>query len=159
MVAAGAPATIERCKPVFDAVGRHTFVAGTEPWQANALKLCGNFMIAGMMEAFAEALSTLRKAGVDPYVFVDTMSALFGSPVYANYGRIIADERFDPAGFALRLGLKDLRLVLEVAQECAAPMPLASLVRDHMLAAVAQGQADLDWSSMARVVARNAGLP
>jgi len=78
--------------------------------------------------------------------------------VYANYGRIMADEQFTPAGFALTLGLKDVRLVLETAQECAAPMPLASLVRDHLLSAVANGQADLDWSSLARVAARNAGL-
>jgi len=158
VVAAGRPELVEHFRPVFDAVGRQTFVAGAEPWQANAVKLCGNFMIAAMLEAFAEALATLRKAGVDPHLFLDTVSALFASPVYANYGRIMADEQFTPAGFALTLGLKDVRLVLETAQECAAPMPLASLVRDHLLSAVANGQADLDWSSLARVAARNAGL-
>jgi 3-hydroxyisobutyrate dehydrogenase-like beta-hydroxyacid dehydrogenase len=86
------------------------------------------------------------------------MSMLFGSPVYANYGRLIADEKFDPAGFALRLGLKDVRLVLEAAEEFAAPMPLASLLRDHFLSAMAHGQADQDWSSVVRVAARNAGV-
>ena len=101
----------------------------------------------------------MRKAGVDCHLFLETMNALFASPVYANYGRIMADERFEPAGFALKLGLKDVRLVLETAQECASPMPLASLIRDHLLAAVAQGQEDLDWSSISRVIARNAGLP
>jgi len=158
VVAAGAPELIEHYRPVFDGVGRQTFVAGAEPWQANAVKLCGNFMLAAMLEAFSEALATLRKAGVDPHLFLDTMSALFASPVYANYGRIIADQQFAPAGFALKLGLKDVRLVLETAQECAAPMPLASMIRDHLLSAVAQGQGDLDWSSLARVAARNAGL-
>jgi len=159
VVVAGGPAElIERCRPVFDAIGRQTFVAGSEPWQANALKLCGNFMIASMLETFAEAFTTMRKAGVDPHLFLDTMSALFASPVYASYGRILADHQFDPAGFALTLGLKDVRLVLETAQECASPMPFASLIRDHMLAALAQGQGDLDWSSILRVVERNAGL-
>jgi 3-hydroxyisobutyrate dehydrogenase-like beta-hydroxyacid dehydrogenase len=62
------------------------------------------------------------------------------------------------AGFALKLALKDMRLALETAGECAAPMPLASLIRDHFLSAMAHGQAELDWSSMARVLARNAGL-
>jgi 3-hydroxyisobutyrate dehydrogenase-like beta-hydroxyacid dehydrogenase len=122
------------------------------------VKLCGNFMIASMMEAFGEAFATLRKADVAPHVFLEVMNTLFASPVYGNYGRIIAEEKFEPAGFTLRLGLKDMRLMLQTAEECASPMPLASLVRDHMLAGVAQGQSEKDWSSVAQVVARNAGL-
>ncbi len=158
VVTAGAADLIDRCRPVFDAIGRQTFVAGAEPWQANALKLCGNFMIASVLETFAEAFTTMRKAGVDHHLFLETMNSLFASPVYAGYGKIMADEQFEPAGFALKLGLKDVRLVLQTAEECASPMPLASLIRDHLLAAVAQGQEDLDWSSISRVIARNAGL-
>jgi 3-hydroxyisobutyrate dehydrogenase-like beta-hydroxyacid dehydrogenase len=159
VVAGGAANRVERCRPLFDAIGRMTVIAGPDPWQANAVKLCGNFMIASMMEAFAEAYATLRKSGVDPHLFLEVMNGLFNSPVYANYGRIIADRQFEPPGFALKLGLKDMRLALETAQECASPMPLAGLVRDHLLAALAQGQGEMDWSSLARVVARNSGLP
>jgi len=158
VVAAGPAKLVEHCRPWFDAIGRQTTVVGAEPWQANAVKLCGNFMLASMIEAFSEAFATLRKAGVDPHAFLEIMNSLFGSPVYANYGRIIADESFEPAGFELKLGLKDVRLVLETALECQSPMPLASLLRDHLLAALAQGQGDLDWSSVARVLAKGAGL-
>jgi 3-hydroxyisobutyrate dehydrogenase-like beta-hydroxyacid dehydrogenase len=158
VVAAGDSTLITRFQPLFDAIGRQTFVAGSEPWQANTVKLCGNFMIAAMLETFGEAYATLRKAKVDPHLFLDVMNELFGSPVYASYGRIIADEKFSPAGFALPLGLKDVRLILEMAQDCAAPMPIASLIRDRMLTAVAMGQSELDWSSVAKVSARNAGL-
>lgn len=158
VVAAGPDALVERCRPLFDAIGRMTFVAGAEPWQANTVKLCGNFMIASMLETFGEAFATLRKSKVNPHLFLEVMNALFGSPVYANYGRIVADEKFEPAGFALRLGLKDARLMLETAQECESPMPLASLICDHLLSGVAQGQSELDWSSVARVIARDAGL-
>jgi 3-hydroxyisobutyrate dehydrogenase-like beta-hydroxyacid dehydrogenase len=158
VVAAGSKDVIDRCQEVFDAIGRQTFVAGQEPWQANAVKLCGNFMIASMIESFGEANATLRKGNVDPHLFLEVMNALFASPVYANYGRIIADEQFEPAGFALRLGLKDVRLMVETAQECQAPMPVASLIRDHFLSAMAAGQADQDWSGLARIAARNAGL-
>jgi 3-hydroxyisobutyrate dehydrogenase-like beta-hydroxyacid dehydrogenase len=158
VVPAGDAVAVERCRPVFDAIGRGTFVAGAEPWQANAVKLCGNFMLATMLETFGEAFATLRKAGVEPKLFLDVMNNLFGSPVYANYGRIIADEQFNPAGFALKLGLKDVRLALETAQECASPMPLASVVRDRLLTAFAQGQGDLDWASVARISANAAGL-
>jgi 3-hydroxyisobutyrate dehydrogenase-like beta-hydroxyacid dehydrogenase len=158
VVAAGPSELVELCRPLFEAIGRQTSVAGSEPWQANAVKLCGNFMLLSMIEAFGEAYATLRKAGVEPLVFLEIINGLFASPVYGNYGRMIAAERFEPAGFALKLGLKDMRLALETAQECAAPMPLASLIRDHLLSAVAHGQADLDWSSLARVLSRNAGL-
>jgi 3-hydroxyisobutyrate dehydrogenase-like beta-hydroxyacid dehydrogenase len=158
VVAAGPRDLVERCRPLFDAIGRQTFVVGDEPWQANVAKVCGNFMIASMIEAFGEAYATLRKAGVAPQAFLEIMNTLLGSQVIANYGRIIAQEQFEPAGFALRLGLKDIRLVLAAAEECAAPMPLASLVHDHLLSALAQGQGEMDWSSMTRVLARNAGL-
>jgi len=158
VVAAGPSELVERCRPLFDAIGRQTFVVGTDPSQANAVKLCGNFMIAAMLEAFGEAFATLRKADVLPHTFLEVMSMLFGSPVYSNYGRSIVDEKFEPAGFALRLGLKDVRLVLEAAEEFSSPMPLASLMRDHFLSAMAHGQGDQDWSSVTRVAARNAGI-
>ena len=158
VVAAGSSELVERCRPIFEAIGRQTFVVGAEPWQANVAKVCGNFMIIGIIEALGEAYATLRKAGVAPQTFLEIMDALFRSQFIANYGRIIAEERFEPALFALRLGLKDVRLALAAAEECAAPMPLASLVHDHLLAAFAQGQGELDWSSMTRVLARNAGL-
>jgi 3-hydroxyisobutyrate dehydrogenase-like beta-hydroxyacid dehydrogenase len=158
VVAAGPSESVERCRPLFDAVGRQTFVVGTEPWQANVAKVCGNFLIASMIEGLGEAYATLRKAGVAPQSFLEIMNALFGSQVIANYGRIIAQEQFEPAGFALKLGLKDVRLVLAAAEECAAPMPLAGLVHDHLLSALAQGQGEMDWSSMTQVIARNAGL-
>src|ERR1039458_4722354 len=112
-----------QCRPMFDAIGRQTFVVGSDPSQANAVKLCGNFMIAAMLEAFGEAYATLRKADVLPHTFLEVMSMLFGSPVYANYGRLIADQKFEPAGFALRLGLKDVRLVLQAPQD---------LLQEHM---------------------------
>ena len=155
---AGPHDLMDRCRPLFDALGRATYVIGPEPWQANAVKLCGNFMIISMLESFAEAFAALRKAGVAPQLFVDVINSLFQSPVYGNYGRIMASEQFEPAGFALRLGLKDVRLALQLADECAAPMPAASMIRDHLLSALAHGQGDMDWSSVSRVAARRAGL-
>jgi 3-hydroxyisobutyrate dehydrogenase-like beta-hydroxyacid dehydrogenase len=158
VVAAGAPEHLERCRPIFDAVGRQTVIAGPEPWQANAVKVCGNFMIASMLEAFGEAFAVMRKAGVDPHTFLEAINGLMASPVYAGYGALLADERFLPAGFTLKLALKDANLALATAQECMAPMPMGSLVRDRLLAALANGQGEMDWSSFGLVAARNAGL-
>jgi len=158
VVAAGPHDLIARCQPVFDAIGRQTFIAGDEPWQANAVKLCGNFMIVSMLETFGEAFATMRKCRVSPHLFLDVMNALFASPVYAIYGGMIVEERFDPPAFPLRLGLKDVRLILQAAEESSSPMPIASLIRDHLLSAMAHGQGELDWSSLTLVSKRNAGL-
>jgi 3-hydroxyisobutyrate dehydrogenase-like beta-hydroxyacid dehydrogenase len=158
VLAAGPSDLVERCRPLLDAIGRQTFVVGAEPWQANIAKLCGNFMIASLIEAFGEASATLRKAEIAPEMFLEIMTALFGSPVITNYGRAIVEEAFEPAGFALRLGLKDVRLMLAASEECTAPMPLASVVRDQFISALARGQGEMDWSSVSRVAARAAGL-
>ena len=115
-------------------------------------------MIVSVLESFGESFATLRKANVDPHLFLEIMNAMFGSPVYANYGALIANEKYEPAGFALKLGLKDVRLAMQTAEECASPMPFASVLHDQFVSAVAHGQADMDWASIARVSARNAGL-
>ena len=158
VVVAGESKVIEHHWSLLDAIGRQTFVAGPEPWQANLVKLCGNFMIASMLESFGEAFATMRKAGIDRHLFYNVMNELFASPVYKNYGNIMANEMFEPAGFALRLGLKDVRLVLDAALDLSVAMPFASILRDHLISAIANGQQDLDWSSLAQVSARNAGL-
>jgi 3-hydroxyisobutyrate dehydrogenase-like beta-hydroxyacid dehydrogenase len=54
--------------------------------------------------------------------------------------------------------LKDIRLALAAADARAVPMPVASLVRDHFIEGVAQGESDADWSGLARLAARRAGL-
>ena len=159
VVPAGEAQAVARFQPVFEALGRATFVAGPEAWQANAVKVCGNFMIASVLEAFGEAFATTRKAGVPPDLFLNVMNELFGSVVYKGYGSAIAGGVFEPAGFALKLGLKDVGLVLDAAKELAVPMPFASVLRDQCLSAIANGQGEMDWSSVALVAARNAGLP
>ncbi|MDQ2843445.1 MAG: NAD(P)-dependent oxidoreductase [Acidobacteriota bacterium] len=158
VILAGNDTSVARAKPLADAIGRQTFVAGSEPWQANALKLCGNFMIASMIESFGEAFAVMRKAGIDEHHFLNAMIELFGSPVYKNYGTNVAERKFEPAGFELKLGLKDIKLALEAAEGFGASMPFASILRDHFVSALARGQEKLDWSSLALVSARAAGL-
>ncbi len=159
VVAAGPADAIERCRPLLEAVGRRLVVIGADPPSANTVKLAGNFLIASMLETLAEAFALLRKSGVDPAKFLEIVNgSLFQSPIYESYGKIIAEQRYEPAGFKLLLGLKDVRLLLAAAEAAAAPMPVASLIRDNLLSAVARGQGDIDWASLARVAAQNAGL-
>jgi 3-hydroxyisobutyrate dehydrogenase-like beta-hydroxyacid dehydrogenase len=159
IVAAGPEAQIERCRPLFDAMGQKTFVAGNDAPGANLIKLTGNFLITTVIEGLAESFALVRKAGLDANQFLDILtSSLFNAPIYKTYGALITAEKFEPAGFKLPLGLKDNRLLLAAAEEAAVPMPMASLVRDRFLAALAQGMGESDWSSIARISAKEAGL-
>jgi 3-hydroxyisobutyrate dehydrogenase-like beta-hydroxyacid dehydrogenase len=160
IAAAGDTAVLAHCQPIFDAVGQRTCVIGPVPEMANVVKLSGNFLIATVIESLGEAVALTRKYGIDPHTYIDFLtSTLFSAPVYKVYGGIIADERYQPAGFKMRLGLKDVRLALAAAETVDAPMPFASVVRDNLLAAIGRGMEDMDWSSIARVAAENAGLP
>jgi len=159
IVVAGPAAEVNRSKPVFEALGRGYTIVGEEPWLANVVKLSGNFLIAAALESMGEAFALVRKSGVDARQFLDIVNtALFNSALYANYGGAVAQENFDPPGFKLRLGFKDLRLVQEAAESAAVPMPFAGVLRDRFLTALAHGEGDLDWAAMARVAARQAGL-
>jgi len=159
VVAAGNPTAIEQAKPVLEAIGQRTFVIGPKPEMANVVKLSGNFLISSVIESLGEAMALARKYEIDPHEYVDFLtSTLFAAPVYKTYGGIIADERYQPAGFKMRLGLKDVRLVLAAAEAVEAPMPIASLIRDNLLAALGRGMEDLDWSATAKLAAENAGL-
>jgi 3-hydroxyisobutyrate dehydrogenase-like beta-hydroxyacid dehydrogenase len=148
----------DQMRPLLEALGRAVFFVGTEPWQANLLKLCGNFMIASMMGSFGEAFAAIRKGGGDQRTFFEVMDELFGSPVYKNYGGNIVDQKFEPAGFELKLGLKDIHQLLAATGEINSPMPIASVLRDLLISAMANNQGTLDWSSIARISARSAGL-
>jgi 3-hydroxyisobutyrate dehydrogenase-like beta-hydroxyacid dehydrogenase len=159
VVAAGAPEQLRFCQPLFDALGQRTFVAGADPPAANVIKLAGNFLLTVTIEGLAEAMALVRKHGLDQNAFLDFLTgSLFTAPIYRNYGSMIAADKFEPAGFKLPLGFKDNRLLLADAEECAVPMPLASLVHDRFVAALAQGLGEADWAAIARISYQNAGL-
>jgi len=158
IVAAGKPESVVTCAPLFDVLGQRHFVIGEGAPMANLVKITGNFLIASVIEGLSEGIALVSKAGIDPARFVDILTnTLFGAPVYKTYGAIIADERFQPAGFKAELGNKDVRLALSAAEELKVPMPLASLIADRFLTLIASGGAALDWSAIALVAKRDAG--
>jgi 3-hydroxyisobutyrate dehydrogenase-like beta-hydroxyacid dehydrogenase len=159
IVAAGPSAHIAKCQPLFDAMGQKTFIVGEDATGANVIKLNGNFLITTVIESLAESFALVRKSGLDASQFLEILtSTLFNAPIYKTYGAMIVADKFTPPGFKVPLGLKDNRLLLVAAEEAAVPMPMASLVRDRFLAAMAQGMGELDWASIAKISARESGL-
>ena len=159
IVAAGPAEAVERCRPLLDAMGQGVEIVGADPPAASVVKIAGNFLLASAIEAMGEAFVLVRKHGLDPVRFLEIVNGrLLRSPIYENYGALIAAERYEPAGFRLKHGLKDVRLALDAGGDVAAPLPLASLMWDHYLAALARGWGDVDWAALAKVSAVNAGL-
>jgi 3-hydroxyisobutyrate dehydrogenase-like beta-hydroxyacid dehydrogenase len=146
-------------RPVAEALGQGVFEVGDDPAAANIVKLCGNFLIAAALEAMAEAFTLAEKAGVDRATAYSVLTqTLFANPLYQNYGRVIASETYEPAGFALPLGQKDIGLVQRIGRATHTPLPLASLLLDHLTAARAKGRDYMDWAALALEASEAAGL-
>jgi 3-hydroxyisobutyrate dehydrogenase-like beta-hydroxyacid dehydrogenase len=159
VLAAGPSSALDKATPVLDAIGAKTWRFGEEAHLANVAKLAMNFMIAAAMETMAEAFALGEKHGLKAAdLHALASSTLFAAPVYKNYGQFIVDKAFEPAAFKLPLGLKDMRLALAAGEAVGAPMPLASLLRDNFVDALAHGGAEKDWSGLAEVAFRRAGL-
>ncbi|MCG5258581.1 NAD(P)-dependent oxidoreductase [Cupriavidus gilardii] len=158
ILAAGAAETVAAVQPLFDVLGQKTWYLGERPEQANAAKLAVNFMIASAIGTMGEAVALAQGHGVDKADFLELVtSTAFAAPVYKGYGKAIAEERFEPAGFKLALGLKDIRLALAAAEQVNVPLPLASALRDAHIESLAHDEGHLDWAALSRTSARRAG--
>jgi 3-hydroxyisobutyrate dehydrogenase-like beta-hydroxyacid dehydrogenase len=158
MLAGGEESLHECCRPLFDDLARRVVRFSNAP-TANLAKIVVNTMIGGTIELLGEVMALGEKGGIAPSDTVDLLiGTLFDCPAVATYGRRIAAEQFEPAGFRLALGLKDLELALSAGDELRAPLPAANVVRDHLLAAMATGREDIDWSGLTTVVRAEAGL-
>ncbi|HEV3254163.1 MAG TPA: NAD(P)-dependent oxidoreductase [Candidatus Acidoferrales bacterium] len=159
IVAAGAEPDFKTASALFPSISQRVFYLGKTPSSANLVKLCGNFMILAAIECMAEAMTLAQKGGVPKKEFLEVMTGtMFDSPIYRNYGAVLVEERFKPAGFAAPLGLKDMRLVGQAGETLRVPMPVLNVLRDHLLQAIGTDGEDIDWSSIGRTVAKNGGL-
>jgi 3-hydroxyisobutyrate dehydrogenase-like beta-hydroxyacid dehydrogenase len=159
VVAAGAKRSVERCRPALEALGTKLLVIGEKPSMANTVKITGNFLIATVLESLGESLAFVRKSGLDAATVLDFFtSTFFNAPIYKTYGGLILEGKHDQVGFALPLGFKDLRLMLQAAEAQTVPVPIASLLHDRFVLALARGYENKDWSVLGRVAAEDAGL-
>jgi 3-hydroxyisobutyrate dehydrogenase-like beta-hydroxyacid dehydrogenase len=159
MVLGGAKEAVDKIRPCFEAVARRTFEAGGDPAAAAAIKIANNFVLGCAIEAMGEGMSLVRKYEVVPEVFYDVLTdGLFNCSAYKVYGKIIAEERYQPAGQRAILGLKDANLALAAAEAVGVPLPSGNVWRDRLVGAAAHGEAEHDWAVMAKDQARASGL-
>ena len=156
---AGSAEIKAKVRPLLDQLGQGVFDFGEAASAANVVKLSGNFLIISAIEAMAEAFTLAEKNGVDRVQLAELLGkTLFACPIYQNYGRMIAQQQYEPAGFKLSLGLKDVTLTLQTARESQTPLPLASLLHDRLLTLVTQGKGEIDWTGLALKSSEDAGL-
>jgi 3-hydroxyisobutyrate dehydrogenase-like beta-hydroxyacid dehydrogenase len=159
IIAAGPAAALSRCEPLFKVLGKQTFIVGDEPAKANAVKIARNFLLSTVIESLGEAFALVRKCGVEPQKFLDILgNTSLGCPAYRNYGKMIVDEAWTPAQFAMPLGVKDVELALSTAREAGMDLPSGQLIRKHLLEAIQAGRAEEDWAALAGKLAHDAGL-
>jgi len=159
MVLGGQQQAVDRCRPLFEAIARRTFEAGHDPAAAAAIKIANNFVLGCAIEAMGEGFSLVRKYEVAPEVFLDVMTdGLFNCSAYKVYGKIIAEERYLPAGQRAILGLKDANLALAAGEAVGVPLPSGNVWRDRLVGAVAHGESEHDWAVMAKDQARASGI-
>jgi 3-hydroxyisobutyrate dehydrogenase-like beta-hydroxyacid dehydrogenase len=159
LVAGGEQAQLDKVQPLLDIIGQRTYRLSPKPEAANLVKLSGNFLLAAMIESLGEAMALVEKGGVNRHAYLEMLtSSIFNLPVYKNYGGMIADRNFQPAGFAAPLGQKDVRLLQTAAEELQVPLPFAGILRDRFLELRAHGGDGLDWSAIGALAAKGAGL-
>ena len=159
IIAAGPADALALAQPLFDAIGRRTFAAGSDPATASLLKLTNNMVLACAIEVMGEAFSLVEKSGADPEALRDVLTeGLFPGPAYTGYSRAILDRSWDTVGFTATLALKDVDLALATGAATGVPLPSAEVCRERLLRAIADGDAGRDWIVMALAQARASGL-
>jgi len=146
--AGGAETAIERCRPVFAALGKKVW-RWDRPEQATAVKLACNLLLGGMVELLAESLLLASRAGVTGETMLEIIGAsALGAPMYRAKGETILQRGFVPPSFYLRHMRKDLELALVAGQHCGATLPATRAIRDVFAAAAAGPRADVDYSAV-----------
>ena len=159
IIAAGPGEAIAHAQPLFDAIGRRTFAAGSDPATASLLKLTNNMVLACAIEVMGEAFSLVEKSGADPETLRDVLTeGVFSCPAYTGYSRAIVDRSWDTVGFTATLALKDVDLALATGAANGVPLPSAEVCRERLSRAIADGDAERDWIVMALAQARASGL-
>jgi 3-hydroxyisobutyrate dehydrogenase-like beta-hydroxyacid dehydrogenase len=156
---AGEPEVIERCRPVLDAYNAHLMIIGDNPALAASFKLTVNFFAACLLETMGEAFVFAEKQGLNLEVVSGMFKQLLQHPAMARYLDKIRTGNFEEVlGSTLDgVGSKDVRIILETAAGIQTPLPIASLVRDKILAAQARGLGLCDWSVFTEIARSNAG--
>jgi 3-hydroxyisobutyrate dehydrogenase len=143
ILASGADSAREQVQPVFTALASRVMWVG-EAGMGSRLKLAANHWMVASVAAAAETMQLCEAMGLDQQLFLELLD---GGPLGSPYvGEKLLEMRSHsyPAGFPVRLALKDLELVGEVTSASGAHMPVLDVIRERFsLAATEHADEDL----------------
>lgn len=160
VVASGDPAHVAAAMPSLQALGQKTWNLGVDVAMASVVKIAVNYSLISAMQSIAESVSLVETTGIDSSQFVEILThTAFSGAAHKGYAPIIAEKRYEPVGFAMSLGLKDLGLAEAAAAEQGVALPIAPVLHELFEAAMADAElSELDWSAVAEVTRRRSGL-
>jgi 2-hydroxy-3-oxopropionate reductase len=142
----GKQEVFDKCFDLLKTMGSNVVLTGSIG-AGGVTKLANQIIVAANIEALSEALVLAQKAGVDPEkVFNAIRGGLAGSAVMEAKGPMMLDRNFR-AGFRVRLHQKDLRNVLQTAQELNVPLPVTALLQQMLGALVNEGEAEAEHAA------------
>jgi 3-hydroxyisobutyrate dehydrogenase-like beta-hydroxyacid dehydrogenase len=158
ILAAGPDAAVEAVQPLLALMGQKVWRLGEQAQRANVAKLAVNFLLASAVETLGEAIVFAGAHGINAQQLIDLIAgSIFPGPVYQGYGALIAQRRYEPAGFKAELALKDVSLAIAAADAVSVPLPVGSLVRDSLMDAIAHQEGGMDLAVLGQVAERRAG--
>lgn len=159
VVASGELASIERAMPSLQSLGKQVWNLGADPRSATVVKIAVNYSIVSALQSITESVVLAESSGIDPSTFVEILThTAFSGSAHRGYGPLIAEKRYEPVGFAMALGLKDLGLATAAAARSGAQLPFAPVLRELFEAALDDpALAELDWSAVAEITRARSG--
>jgi 3-hydroxyisobutyrate dehydrogenase-like beta-hydroxyacid dehydrogenase len=153
LISGDAPSIATVTPLLTEAGGAGVWEFGNEVGSANVAKLCSNYLVLTAIEALSESINLADKSGIDTSLWMKMLTqTYFNSPIYNNYSKLIMDKAFQPAAFTLKLGLKDMNLVLQQAQSVEASMPVGEQVQALLKESIGQGYGEHDVTAVALTI-------
>jgi 3-hydroxyisobutyrate dehydrogenase-like beta-hydroxyacid dehydrogenase len=157
VLASGDPEVRVAVLPLLEAMGKRVWDCGPAADAAPTVKIAVNYLIVHALQALAESVTIVERAGLDTGRFVEMINdSVFPGPVYNGYGRAIATSTYTPPGFTTTLGYKDLILAVRAAENLGVDLPAGPVLCEVFEQAIEHGGEDLDWASVAEVTRRRA---
>lgn len=153
VVAAGDPVAIDKAKVVFEKVAAQYWNVGEDHAKSNLVKLGVNYNLIHALQAIGESVALVESGGVDPNTFMEILThTAFTGSAYAGYGPMIVNRKYTPPGFSMTLGLKDVKLVEDAANDLGLKLPVATVLHELFEQALTDSELkDLDWSAVAEL--------
>jgi 3-hydroxyisobutyrate dehydrogenase-like beta-hydroxyacid dehydrogenase len=154
--ASGDSKAIARLRPVLMGFGRHTFDVG-EFGNGSRMKYVANLLVAINNVASAEAMVLGMKAGLDPQMIVDLITAGAGnSRVFELRAPMMAKGRYDDVTMKISVWDKDMQVIGDYARKIRVPTPIFNATKGIYLKAMKSGFGNSDTAAVCAVLEKMA---